>query len=167
VPEVPVAPSSASSASGDRAVTVSWPAINATGTVTYVVTATPGGYTCTTTGTTCTFIGLANGTNYVFTIATKNSAGAVSSSTVTVSARPGFVVYVTKVKRSSRTSLARMVGTVSKGTRTYRVTSGKCRIVSGRLVAPAAAGTCKVRVSVARKAPYSAMSTTFSVSVTK
>ena len=167
VPEAPVAPSSASSASGDRAVTVSWPAINATGTVTYVVTATPGGYTCTTTGTTCTFIGLANGTNYVFTIATKNSAGAVSSSTVTVSARPGFVVYVTKVKRSSRTSLARMVGTVSKGTRTYRVTSGKCRIVSGRLVAPAATGTCKVRVSVARKSPYAAMSTTFSVSVTK
>ena len=167
VPEVPVAPSSASSASGNRAVTVSWPPINATGTVTYVVTATPGGYTCTTTGTTCTFIGLANGTNYVFTIATKNSAGAVSSSTVTVSARPGFVVYVTKVKRSTRTSLSRMVGTVSKGTRTYRVTSGKCRIVSGRLVAPATTGTCKVKVSVAKKSPYAAMSTTFSVSVTK
>ena len=167
VPEVPVAPSSASSSTGDRAVTVSWPAINATGTVTYVVTATPGGYTCTTTGTTCTFIGLANGTNYVFTIATKNSAGAVSSSTVTVSARPGFVVYVTKVKRSTRTSLSRMVGTVSKGTRTYRVTSGKCRIVSGRLVAPATTGTCKVKVTVARKSPYAAMSTTFSVYGTK
>jgi hypothetical protein len=76
-------------------------------------------------------------------------------------------VYVTKVRRSTRTVLSRMVGTVSKGTRTYSVTSGRCRISAGRLVAPATTGTCKVKVSVARKAPYAAMSTTFLVTVTK
>lgn len=167
VPEVPPAPSSALSSSGNRSITVSWSAVVSTGPVTYVVTVAPGGYTCTTTGTACIFVGLANGTNYTFTVASRNSAGELSTSAASVSARPGFVVNIVKVKRSSRTSLARMVSSVSKGTRAYRVTSGKCRIVSGRLVAPAAAGTCKVRVSVARKAPYAAMSTTFTVSVTK
>jgi hypothetical protein len=158
---------SASSSTSNKSVTISWPAIVATGTVTYVVTVSPGGYTCTTTGTSCTFIGLANGTNYTFSIVTKNSVGAVSSSKVSVSARPGFTVYVTKVRRSTRTVLSRMVGTVSKGTRTYSVTSGRCRISAGRLVAPATTGTCKVKVSVARKAPYAAMSTTFLVTVSK
>ena len=167
VPEAPVAPSSAATSSGNQSVTITWPAIIATGTVTYVVTASPGGYTCTTTGTSCTFIGLANGTNYSFSIVTRNSVGAVSSSKVSVSARPGFTVYVTKVRRSTRTILSRMVGTVSRGSRTYSVTSGRCRISAGRLVAPATTGTCKVKVSVARKAPYAAMSTTFLVTVTK
>ncbi|MGA1362385.1 MAG: S8 family serine peptidase [Ilumatobacteraceae bacterium] len=164
----PVAPTSASTTTtSSSSITVSWPATAQAGTVTYVVTISPSGATCTTTETSCTFAGVTAGTNYTFLISVKNASGAVSGSSLRVTAVAGFTQSVKSVKVRSRTLLTRVVKTVSKGKRTYRVTSGKCRISTGRLVAPTKAGTCRVRVSVARSGRYKAFSTIISVKVTK
>jgi subtilisin family serine protease len=164
----PVAPTSASTTTtSSSSITVSWPATARAGTVTYVVTISPSGATCTTTETSCTFAGVTAGTNYTFLISVKNASGSVSGSSLRVTAVAGFTQSVKSVKVRSRTLLTRMVKTVSKGKRTYRVTSGKCRISTGRLVAPTTSGTCRVRVSVARSGRYKAFSTTITVAVTR
>ncbi|HQZ36090.1 MAG TPA: right-handed parallel beta-helix repeat-containing protein, partial [Ilumatobacteraceae bacterium] len=65
------APTDVTGLAGDARVTVSWTAPTPDGTTVtgYVVTAAPGGATCTTTGaTTCVVTGLTNGTAYTFTV---------------------------------------------------------------------------------------------------
>ena len=75
----PSAPTAAAATAGDGQATVSWAAPESTGgspITGYTVTASPGGATCTTTGaTTCTVIGLANGTSYTFTVTATNTNG--------------------------------------------------------------------------------------------
>jgi len=91
-PTVPGAPRSVSVSAGDRSVFVSWLAPLDDGgraIVEYVVTATPGGATCTTAGlTSCAVAGLANGTSYTFAVAARNSAGVGSSSTPSTAVTP-------------------------------------------------------------------------------
>ena len=121
--------------------------------------------TCTTQSTTCRFVGVTLGVNYTFTIAVKAASGAISSSNLTVKSTAGFTLSKTFLKVKSRTKMSTLVKTVSKGTRTYRVTSGRCKVVSGVLVAPTTRGTCKVKVSVAKWGKYRAMSTTVAYTV--
>lgn len=156
----PVAPSSASAATDANTLTVNWPATAPAGQVTYIVTITPGGLKCTTQSTTCKFVGVTLGVNYTFSIAVKSASGALSSSSLTVSSTAGFTLGNTFLKVRSRTKLSSLVKTVSRGARTYKVTSGRCKVVSGVLVAPTSAGTCRVKVNVARYGKYRAMSTT-------
>ena len=163
IPDVPV---EALSLVGSKTVTVSWPsvttAVNAA--ITYVVVASPGGATCTTTDVSCKFDGLKNGTQYTFTITTKTSSGQVGASSVVVTARPGFVVKKTTVKKKSRTLLSSVVTTVSKGKKTWSET-GRCSIVKGRLVAPATVSTCYLTLKVAKSPNFPAMSTRVKVLV--
>ncbi|KGA11421.1 hypothetical protein GM51_22640 [freshwater metagenome] len=163
IPDVPV---EALSLVGSKTVTVSWPsvttAVNAA--ITYVVVASPGGATCTTTDVSCKFDGLKNGTQYTFTITTKTSSGQVGASSVVVTARPGFVVKKTSVKKKSRTLLSSVVTTVSKGKKTWSET-GRCSIVKGRLVAPATVSSCYLTLRVAKSPTFPAMSTRVKVLV--
>ena len=166
VPEL-VAPATATTSSTSRSITINWPATAPAGSVVYVVTISPTGTTCTTASTTCIFEGVSTGANYTFSISVKNASGAVSGSALKVTVTAGVTQALRSVKVGSRNLLSRIVKTVSKGTRTYTVTSGRCRISTGRLVAPATAGTCKVRMSVARSSTYRAFRTTLTVAVTK
>ena len=94
-PNVPGAPTVVIATPGSTNATVSWTASPANGsTVTnYVVTSTPGNFTCSTTSTTCTVSGLANGTGYTFKViatnAVGNSAASAASSSVTPATTPG------------------------------------------------------------------------------
>lgn len=64
--------------SGNAQATISWTAVaNASS---YTVTSSPGGFTCITTGTSCTITGLSNGTSYTFTVQATNPLGVSSSS---------------------------------------------------------------------------------------
>lgn len=76
---LPGAPTAANGARGDRSVTVAWtaPANDGGSPVgSYLVTAAPGGATCTATGaTSCTVEGLVNGTKYTFTVQARNAVG--------------------------------------------------------------------------------------------
>jgi len=159
----PEAPTSIATSMASRSITLSWPAITTTLGVTYKVTASPGGASCTTTTTTCTVLGLKNGTDYTFTVITIAPSGKISPSSV-LKARPGFTVKATTVNRKSRTTLSKIVSAESKGKKTWSE-SGLCSIVSGKLVAPAKKATCKVTLKVAKSGGYPAMSTTVSVSV--
>jgi len=159
----PESPSNIATAMASKTITLSWPAVTTTLGVTYKVTASPGGASCTTTTTTCTVLGLKNGTDYTFTVITIAPSGKISPSSV-LKARPGFTVKATTVNRKSRTTLSKIVSAESKGKKTWSE-SGLCSIVSGKLVAPAKKATCKVTLKVAKSGGYPAMSTTVSVSV--
>ncbi|MFO1537944.1 MAG: leucine-rich repeat protein, partial [Actinomycetota bacterium] len=80
---------------GDRSAAVRWAAPVAGVTVTYTVTAAPGGKTCTTTKTTCVVRGLANRTAYTFTVTAGSgfatSAASTASRTTTPRTTPGRV----------------------------------------------------------------------------
>jgi titin len=73
----PAAPTNVSGQPGDQHVTVSWLAPASLSPILgYVVTATPGGVTLTTTGaTSVVFTGLTNGTSYTFAVVATNAAG--------------------------------------------------------------------------------------------
>ncbi len=81
---LPGAPTAVSGTRGDRAVAVAWaaPATDGGSAISsYLVTAAPGGATCTATGATaCTVEGLANGTRYTFTVQARNALGLGPSS---------------------------------------------------------------------------------------
>ena len=167
VPEgIPDTPVEALSEVGNKTVTVSWPSVTSTSSsaLTYVVVASPGGATCTTLEASCKFTGLKNGTQYTFSVTTKTSSGQASASSVVVTARPGFVVKKTSVKKGSRTLLSSVVTTVSKGKKTWSET-GRCSLSNGRLVAPATVSTCYLTLKVAKSPNFPAMSTRVKVLV--
>ena len=90
-PSVPDAPTLTQALAGDRRVTLAWlpPAINGGAAITsYTATASPGGATCTISGSGCSISGLTNNTTYTFTVRATNSAGSGPASNA-LSATPG------------------------------------------------------------------------------
>lgn len=94
---VPSAPTKTRAVSAqDSMSSVSWTASSVTGGAAitgYTVTSAPGAFTCTTTSTSCTVHGLANGTSYTFTVTANNAAGSsapsVPTSSIVPSVAPG------------------------------------------------------------------------------
>ena len=165
LPAVASTPSSPVTAvSSSKSLLLTWPAVASAEAVTYVVSVSPGGVSCTTSNTSCTFIGVSLGTVYNFSIVARTASGQASVALrYTVTA--GINQRYTSVKKSSRTTLTAIVSSLSKGKRTYKVTSGKCKISTGRLVAPATTGVCKVKVSIAKYRTYKPMSTVLTIYV--
>lgn len=161
----PGVPEAVQSIVGSRSLTVSWPAITTTANVTYVAVANPGNITCTTTQTTCTFVGLTNGIDYTVSISTVSPSGLVTKASSNYVLRPGFTVLKTSVKRKSKTTLTTIVKSISPGRRTWSET-GACSISKGKLVAPKVKTTCKVRLKVAKSGKFPAMSTVVVVRIT-
>jgi invasion protein IalB len=93
---VPGAPTGVSGTSGNGSVAVTWlaPGSNGGSAITgYTATASPGGATCTSVAptTSCTVLGLTNGTPYTFTVTATNGAGTSLSSLVSGSVTPATV----------------------------------------------------------------------------
>lgn len=86
VGSAPQAPSGVSASAGDAQVTVSWSAAPDTAS-SYTVTASPGGASCISTTSSCTFTGLNNGTEYTFVVTASNVMG-TSPTSLSVSATP-------------------------------------------------------------------------------
>jgi len=90
---VPSAPTNVTAASGDGQATISWTTPSSDGGASidgYIVTASPGGLTCTAVApdTTCTITGLTNGTSYTFTVVASNNIGASDPSSASNSVTP-------------------------------------------------------------------------------
>jgi hypothetical protein len=160
---VVTAPSSASYRTGNAQVTLEWSAVS--GAASYVVTTTSGSQVCATTTTSCVVNRLRNGRAYNYNVFAVNADGVRSATSTAVSARPGFQVRSTTVNARRTVSLSSIVTTPSKGRKTWTVTSGGCRVSGTRLVAPARAGSCKLRLSTTRSGAYGAMSTTINITV--
>lgn len=159
----PEAPASATAASGNKSITLTWSASSVSG-ASYVVTSSPPSAGCITTSTSCTVAGLTNGIAYTFFVSTTSPTGLASTSGRTISARPGFNVKRSTVKKGSRTLLTSMVTTPSRGKKTWSE-SGPCSISAGRLVAPRRTTSCVLRLVVARSGSYPKMSTSVKVTV--
>jgi hypothetical protein len=74
----PAAPTAVAATAGDGRASVSWKAPTLTGggaIISYTATASPGGASCTTSGTSCSVEGLSNGTRYTVTVAATNAHG--------------------------------------------------------------------------------------------
>ena len=100
----PAAPTTVKAVAGNQTARISWKAAVNNGAVVtaYVVTAFPGGMTCTTSLTTCVVSGLTNGTPYTFTVTARNAVGvgpaSLASATVIprVSAAPAPINVVVR-----------------------------------------------------------------------
>jgi hypothetical protein len=160
-PDVPLVVESVVS---KRTIKLSWPAVTTTADVTYVVSSRPGNLMCTTTLTTCDVVGLSYGVDYSFTISTRSASGLTSSAALSGSARPGFKVKRTAVKRGSSTLLTSFLTPLSSGKRKWSET-GPCSIRGTKLIAPKKVTKCVLVLKVAKKGSYPAMSTRLAVTV--
>lgn len=158
------APTSVSYRTANKGVTLRWSPV--VGASSYVVTTTRGTQVCgTTIETSCVVDRLRNGSAYSYNVFAVNADGFRSVNSTSVSVWPGFQVKKTTVKTRTNVSLSSIVTTPSKGKKTWKVTSGACRISNARLVTPSKRGSCKLRLSTAKSGSYPAMSTTIAVSV--
>lgn len=157
---------SASLTAGNALLKVSWvPATTATTDYSYVVMLAENGKSCTTTTTSCTFTGLKNGSAVTPKIETFK--GATKSTTVIQLAKTviGITIRANAMKVKATAALTKFVSSVSRGARTYKVTSGKCRISRSSLVTPSTTGTCVVRVTIAKYKTFPKMTTSFTVTL--
>lgn len=126
---LPEAPVNVAATAANAAATITWTAPSGTvGTVTYTATSSPGGLTCTTSGTSCTVTGLTNGTTYTFTVIAANSAGtgpssAPSSSVTPNVPLPGAPTAVTATAGNSTALISWAAPSGTSGNVTYTVTS--------------------------------------------
>ena len=157
------APSPLKYRAANKRVTLRWRAVE--GATSYVVTTTRGTQRCETTATSCVISRLRNGKAYTYRVYSVNADGVRSATSTRVSARPGFQVKRTTLKAKRSLKLSSIVTTPSKGKKTWRVTSGRCRIQGTRLIAPPKRGSCKLRLSTSKSRAYGAMSTIIKVSV--
>lgn len=161
----PNAPEGVRHVTGNKMVTLRWSEVP--GVDEYTVSTTDGTVRCVTVATSCRIGSLRNGKAYTFQVASVNSSGVTSVASSAVRVIPGFTVRTTAHKVRTSPKLTSIITTASKGTRTWTVRSGSCRITAGRLVLPSRAGTCRVRLAVASRGRYAAMSTTVTVTITR
>lgn len=159
------APAAASYVTGNKKITVKWSAV--AGASSYVVSTSGGTTKCTATTTSCVVSGLKNGKLYTYYVRALNSAGQQSADARSVRVIPGFKLRTTTHKVKKSPLLTSIISTPSKGAKRWTVTSGSCRISGTRLVMPAKSGSCRLRLAIAKKASYPAMSTTVKVTVTR
>ena len=159
------APTSASYTPGNKKATLQWTAMRHA--TRYVVKSAAGTTVCDTSTTSCDVIGLRNGRFSTFTITSYNSAGIASSTATSINAMGGFLVKTTSWKVRSKPKLSDIVTTPSKGAKTWRVTSGTCRISGKKIVMPTKKGRCTLQLSVTKKSGYPKMSTKITVTATK
>lgn len=133
----------------------------------YVVTDQSGVTKCDTTTTSCEITGLRNGKTYIFNVTAYNSAGVPSTTATSVQVVPGFQVKTTTWRIRKKAKLASIVTTPSKGKKSWRVLSGKCRVSGKRLIMPTKKGRCRLQLTVAQKKPYPKMTTKVIITVTK
>lgn len=153
---------------------------------TSAATATSQWYRCTAPGeaTTsqpadCTVIANAVATTYQSTVkdlrkflrysvtATSGLTGSTSSTYFSATTIPESGAWITNstISPTTKKPLSELLRSPSKGTRTFKIVNGSCKLRNAALVAPAQTGVCTLKVSIAAKAPYPALGFTTIITV--
>jgi hypothetical protein len=159
------APTALSYVPGNKRITLTWTDMPNVGR--YVVKNAAGATVCETVSNSCEVTGLRNGRLVTYIVQSYSHIGVVSTDASSVRAMAGFTIGVTTAKVRKKVKLTSVVSTPSKGEKTWKVTSGQCRISGTRLVMPNKKGRCTLQLSVSRKKPYPKMSTKVIITVSK
>jgi uncharacterized repeat protein (TIGR02543 family) len=91
----PNAPTSVTATAGNTSASISWtaPVSGGSDILSYTVTATNGGASCTTTTLSCVITGLTNGSTYSFTVTATNAIGTSASSSNSVAVTPALATF--------------------------------------------------------------------------
>jgi len=156
------APEFVSAVPGNKAVVLTWSAaVLSSGAPTgYVVKTSEGVEVCRTTAVTCTVSSLANGSSPLFSVEALGATAVGASQAIPKVVVGGLVQKVDTLKPKSKLLLSRIASTVSKGKVTWTRSSGSCKVEGKYLVAASRKGACTFRVSVTKKAPFSAQKLT-------
>ena len=161
---VPQPPTTVTGVAGDAKVTVSWAAPADDGgspVLDYMATASPGAASCTTGGLSCEVSGLANGTDYTFTVTARNAKGVSAPSAPSVPVTPAAGTTpppvqpvapgkVTGVKAVVRKGTAKITWKSVPNATSYRVRISKPGGRSTRPGRPPASGCSKPKSGRAR-----------------
>lgn len=152
---------------GNKVVVLTWTAaVLTSGSPTgYVVKNSTGVEVCRTSATTCTINGLDNGSTPLFSVEALGATAVGASQENPKVVVGGLVQKVKTMKVTSRALLTKVASTMSKGKTTWTRSSGSCTVSGKYLVAASRKGSCLFRVSVAKKAPFSAQKLTVRVQV--
>ena len=77
----------------------------------------------------------------------------------------GAWITTSTISSKSKTPLSKLLRSPSKGTRTFKIVDGSCKLRNSALVAPAMPGVCTLKVSIAAKAPYPTLGFTAIITV--
>jgi len=99
--------------------------------------------------------------------ATSGLNGSISSTHFSATTIPESGAWITTSTISSKTKtpLSELLRSPSKGTRTFKIVNGSCKLRNSALVAPATPGVCTLKVSIAAKAPYPTLGFTSIITV--
>ena len=99
--------------------------------------------------------------------ATSGLNGSISSTHFSATTIPesGAWITTTTISAKTRTPLSELLRSPSKGTRTFKVINGSCKLRNSALVAPALPGVCTLKVSIAAKAPFPTLGFTAIITV--
>ena len=158
-------PSTVTYVPSNRKATIKWNAVSNASS--YVVATSSGQQVCASFSTSCVLSGLSNGKQYTYFVYSVNTSGAVSSSGTKVSVVPGFTVKSSTLRAKKSKLLSTLITSPSKGTKTWQISSGACKIANNRIIAPARSSTCRVKLSIAKWGSYASMATTVKVIVTQ
>ena len=92
---------------------------------------------------------------YAVTIASGVN-NSILSTTFSATAIPesGAWISTSTLESKTKTPLGKLLRSPSKGLRTFRVVGGSCKLRKSALIAPAFPGVCKLKISIAAKAPF-------------
>jgi len=93
--------------------------------------------------------------------------GSISSTYFSATTIPESGAWITTstISAKTKTPLNELLRSPSKGTRTFKVINGSCKLRNSALVAPAVPGVCTLKVSIAAKAPFPTLGFTTIITV--
>jgi hypothetical protein len=93
--------------------------------------------------------------------------GSISSTYFSATTIPESGAWITTstISAKTKTPLNELLRSPSKGTRTFKVINGSCKLRNSALVAPAVPGVCTLKVSIAAKAPFPTLGFTTTITV--
>ncbi len=99
--------------------------------------------------------------------ATSGLNGSISSTHLSATTIPESGAWITTstISAKTKTPLSELLRSPSKGTRTFKVINGSCKLRNSALVAPLLPGVCTLKVSIAAKAPFPTLGFTAIITV--